>query len=105
MDGTISMKRVEIIIDAENLEELVKLLVDAGVRGYTVLKKAGGLGTRGTRSPDDVLWQEENAVVILACKDDQANRIVKALRPKLKDFGAMCLLSDCEWVEGGASSY
>lgn len=105
MDGTISMKRVEIIIDAENLEELVGLLVDAGVRGYTVLKKAGGLGTRGTRSPDDVLWQEENAVVILACKNDQAHKIVNALRPKLKDFGAMCLLQDCEWVEGGASSY
>lgn len=105
MDSTISMKRVEIIIDAENLEELVSLLMDAGVRGYTVLKKAGGLGTRGTRSPDDVLWQEENAVMILACKNDQADKIVRAIRPKLKDFGAMCLLSDCEWVEGSGSSY
>ncbi|MCB1948139.1 P-II family nitrogen regulator [Nitrosomonas sp.] len=105
MASTLSMKRVEIVIDAEKLEGLVSLLMDAGVRGYTVLKKAGGLGSRGTRSPDDVLWEEENAVVILACKEDQANKIVDALRPKLKDFGGMCLLSDCEWVEGPPISY
>lgn len=105
MDSTISMKRIEIVIDAEKLEELISLLMETGVRGYTVLKKAGGLGTRGTRSPDDVLWEQENAIVILACKDDQASRVVNLLRPKLKGFGGMCLVSDCEWVEGPAISY
>lgn len=105
MDSTIAMKRVEIVVDAEKLEELISVLMDAGVRGYTVLKKAGGLGSRGTRSPDDVLWEEENALVILACKEDQAAKIIKGIQPKLKDFGGMCLISDCEWVEGPPISY
>lgn len=105
MDSTISMKRIEIVVTAEELENLIHLLMECSVRGYTVLKKAGGLGSRGTRSPDDVLWEEENAVVILACKEDQANKIVDALRPKLKGYGGMCLISDCEWVEGPAISY
>ncbi|MCP5244548.1 MAG: transcriptional regulator [Burkholderiales bacterium] len=105
MNSTISMKRIEIVIAEEELENLIHLLMETSVRGYTVLKKAGGLGSRGTRSPDDVLWQEENAVVILACKQDQADKIVAALRPRLKEFGGMCLLSDCEWVEGPPISY
>lgn len=103
--STIVMKRIEVIVDAEKLEELISVLMDAGVRGYTVLKKAGGLGSRGTRSPDDVLWEEENALVILACKEDQATKVINGIRPKLKDFGGMCLISDCEWVEGPPISY
>ncbi|MCP5252013.1 MAG: transcriptional regulator [Nitrosomonas sp.] len=105
MDSTIAMKRIEIVSDVEKLEEIAGLLADAGVRGYTVLKKAGGLGSRGTRSPDDVLWEEENVVIILACKEDQAAKIIKLIRPKLKEYGGMCLISDCEWVEGPAISY
>ncbi len=105
MDSTLSMKRIEIIVDAGKLEELIGLLMETGVRGYTILSRAGGLGSRGTRSPNDVLWDEGNAVVILACKEDQATKIVKGLHPKLKKLGGMCLISDCEWVEGPAISY
>lgn len=105
MDTTISMKRIEIIIDAGKLEELISLLMETGAKGYTVLKKASGLGARGARSPDVVLCDEGNAVVILACKEDQASRIMKGLQPRLKKFGGMCLVSDCKWVEGPPISY
>ncbi|WP_425433714.1 P-II family nitrogen regulator [Nitrosomonas marina] len=81
------------------------MLEEAGTRGYTVLSKASGLGLRGTRSPNNVVWDEGNTIVILACKEDQASRIVQALHPKLKKFGGMCLISDCEWVEGPPISY
>ena len=105
MDSTISMKRIEIVIDAGKLEELISLLLKTGAKGYTVLRNAGGLGSRGTRDPNEVLWDDGNAVVVLACKEDQAAKIVAGLSPKLKEFGGMCLLSDCKWVEGPAVSY
>jgi nitrogen regulatory protein PII len=104
-DTLISMKRVEIVIDEEALGDLVGLLRSAGVRGYTFIKHAGGLGSRGERHPDDYGLEEKNAVVILACEEKQAERVIMALRPKLKDFGGMCLVSDCEWVIGPAVSY
>ncbi len=105
MDNTITMKRFEIVIGIEQLEHLTDILDRCAVRGYTVLKNAGGLGSRGMRDPDDVLLEQENVMVVLACKDDQAQRVVNELRPALKSLGGMCLISDCLWVEGPAVSY
>lgn len=105
MDNTITMKRFEIVIGIEQLEHLTDILDRCAVRGYTVLKNAGGLGSRGMRDPGDVLLEQENVMVVLACKDDQAQRVVNELRPALKSLGGMCLISDCLWVEGPAVSY
>lgn len=105
MNTMIAMKRIEIVIDEEKLEELITLLNGVGVRGYTFIKHAGGLGSRGTRRPDDLFFEEHNAMLILACQELQAQKVIDALRPKLKDFGGMCLISDCLWVEGPAVSY
>lgn len=105
MDNTITMKRFEIVIGIEQLENLTEILDRCAVRGYTVLKNAGGLGSRGMRDPGDVLLEQENVMVVLACKDDQAQRVVNELRPALKSLGGMCLISDCLWVEGPAVSY
>lgn len=101
----ISMKRIEIVIDEEALGKVLGLLRTAGVRGYTFMKQAGGLGSRGERRPDDIALEEKNAVLILACEENQAERLIMALRPRLKEFGGMCLVSDCAWVIGPAASY
>lgn len=105
MNNTIAMKRFEIVVGVEQLEQLTELLDRCSVRGYTVVKNIGGLGSRGVRDPSDVLLEQENVMVVLACKEDQAQRIVNELRPVLKSLGGMCLISDCLWLEGPAVSY
>ncbi len=105
MNNTIAMKRFEIVVGIEKLEELVEILDKTGVRGYSLIKNVGGLGSRGVRDPDDVLYEQENVMVVLACKDDQAQRVVSELKPVLKGFGGMCLISDCFWLEGPPISY
>ena len=105
MNNTIAMKRIEIVVDEEKLNELIELLEGAGVRGYTFIKHTGGLGSRGERRPDGLFLQEENAMVILACEEEQAQKVATALLPKLKEFGGMCLISDCLWVKGPTVSY
>lgn len=105
MDTAIAMKRIEIVIDEEKLEELIGILNELGVRGYTFIKSAGGLGSRGTRRPDDIFFEQNNAMLILACQESQAQKVTTALRPKLKEFGGMCLVSDCYWIEGPPVSY
>ena len=104
-DIFISMKRIEIVVDEESLNELIDLCQEAEIRGYTVIKKAGGLGSRGERDPEDYPLEEENAVMVIACGEDQAEKLIMLLRPKLKDLGGMCLVSDCQWVIGPAVSY
>jgi nitrogen regulatory protein P-II 1 len=105
MNNTIAMKRFEIVVGIEQLERLTELLEKCEVRGYTVLKNAGGLGSRGVRDPNDVFLEQENVMVVLACKEDQAQRVLNELRPVMKSLSGMCLISDCNWVEGPAVSY
>jgi nitrogen regulatory protein PII len=101
----ISMKRIEIVVDEESLKDLIKIFREAKVRGYTVIKRAGGLGSRGERNPDDYIFDDENAVMVLACEESQADKIITMLHPKLRDFGGMCLVSDCQWIVGPQASY
>ena len=101
----IEMKRIEIVVAKESLNELVDLLREARIRGYTVIKKAGGLGSRGERDPEDYPLEEENAVMVIACEEELAERLIMLLHPRLKDLGGMCLVSDCRWVKGPAVSY
>jgi nitrogen regulatory protein PII len=104
-DIVISMKRIEIVVDEESLKDLIKIFREAKVRGYTVIKRAGGLGSRGERNPDDYIFDDENAVMVLACEESQAEKIIMMLHPKLRDFGGMCLVSDCQWIVGPLPSY
>ena len=99
------MKRIEIVIDENSLDALLKLLRDANVRGYTIIKKAGGFGSTGERNPDDYALELPNAIMVLACEDSQAAKIISILQPNLRSFGGMCLVTDCQWVTGPAVSY
>ena len=101
----IAMKRIEIVVARESLNELVDLLREAEIRGYTVIRKAGGLGSRGERDPEDYPLEEENAVMVIACEEELAERLIMLLHPRLKDLGGMCLVSDCGWVKGPPVSY
>lgn len=105
MNNTLAMKRFEIVVGIEQLDRLTEILEKTSVRGYTTIKNVGGLGSRGVRDPDDVLMEQENVLVVLACKEEQAQKLVNELRPALKGLGGMCLISDCLWLEGPAVSY
>lgn len=50
------MKRLEIVIDAEKLYDMIALLDSVGVRGYSFIKSVGGLGSRGERRPDGLFF-------------------------------------------------
>jgi nitrogen regulatory protein PII len=101
----ISMKRIEIVVDEESLRELTRLFRQAKVQGYTIIKGAGGLGSRGERNPDDYVFEDENAVMVIACEEAQAEKIIDLLQPRLREFGGMCIVSDCQWIIGPPRSY
>ena len=96
------MKRIEIVINEEALDDLLKLLRTDSVRGYTVVRRAGGFGSTGERDPNDYSLEQPNAIIVLACEEDQADKIVMMLYPKLRSFGGVCMVSDCQWTTGQA---
>jgi len=97
-ESLISMKRIEIVIHEEFLDDLLKLFRDANVQGYTVIKKMGGLGSTGERDQDDFIMEQYNSIIFLACEESQAEKLVTMLHPRLEDFGGVCLVSDCQRV-------
>jgi nitrogen regulatory protein PII len=83
------VKRLEIVVEAIELDNVIKVLDALGVVGYTILRHVGGRGDR---------YELENVYIIIACDAAQAAALVSAIRPILKRFGGMCLLSDAQWV-------
>ena len=92
------VKRIEIIIDALELPDVLEKLEAAGVSGYTVIKDATGKGERGTRAGGELSGTFINSYVMTACAPKQVEPVVESLRPILKRFGGVCLVSDAEWL-------
>jgi len=92
------MKRVEVVVGALELEALVQRLELVGVDAYTVVRNVAGKGERGIRSDDELSDVFRNVYVVIACAPDRASEIVETVRPFLRRYGGMCLLSDALWV-------
>jgi nitrogen regulatory protein PII len=93
-----NVKRVEIITDAVELKELCVALDAQGVSGYTVIHDVTGNGHRGERAGDALTNVFKNCLVIAVCEEAMIPNIVEAIRPILKRFGGVCLVSDAQWV-------
>lgn len=90
------VKRIEIVIEEIELENVISELDRIGVVGYTIVPHAGGRGERGVRY--ESLQGLGNVLMTIACSEHQATRVIEAIRPILKRYGGVCLVSDAMWV-------
>jgi nitrogen regulatory protein PII len=95
---TTPVKKIEIIIDALDVPKLVAKLRDLGVKGYTVIRDASGTGDRGDRAGDGFSGEFTNSLILIACSTEEAQRVIDLIRPVLKRYGGVCLVSDAQWV-------
>jgi nitrogen regulatory protein PII len=94
-----TMKRVEIVVDADELSTVCTILDRAGVSGYTLIPQATGKGDRGDRSRDELAGTIKNGYIFCACTEPQARAVADAVRGVLQRVGGVCLINDCVWVE------
>ncbi|MEQ1923554.1 MAG: P-II family nitrogen regulator [Pyrinomonadaceae bacterium] len=94
----IPVKKIEIIVDELAVPKVLKLLEDAGVSGYTVIKDATGKGERGLRDGDELTGVFANSYVVTACPSESVSLIVESVRPILKKHGGVCLVSEAHWL-------
>lgn len=89
------MKKVEIIITSLELDKVLSTLEEVGVSGYTIIREVTGKGERGTVSNDlEMGGAFSNGYVMSICTEEQASEFVEIIRPFLKKFGGVCLVSD-----------
>ncbi|WFE69219.1 transcriptional regulator [Thiomicrospira sp. R3] len=93
-----AVKRVEFIVDAHEVDNLLASLAKINITSYTVIKEAYGNGDRGLRGGDIFSNTFDNSYVLIACSEEEAVAIVETIRPVLRSLGGMCLVSDAMWV-------
>ena len=93
------MKKVEIVTDLLELPAIGRALEELGVSGYTIVRDVTGYGGRGRRTGDEITGVFQNCYLMAVCTPELAERIVETIRPILKRYGGIALLSDCLWVK------
>jgi len=92
-------KRIECVIDAVHVTLAIDALRGGGVDGYTVVRGASGWGDRGARQSDGISGVFENCVVLSACDADMLDGVIDKLRPILKRYGGIAMVSDAQWIK------
>lgn len=93
-----SVKRVEIITNTLEFEQVLKILDKVGVSGYTIIKDVIGKGDRGRVFDDLETEALTNGYVMTICTEEQEYKVVEAIRPILKKFGGVCIVTDAKWI-------
>ena len=93
-----ALKKLEIIIDSLEMPKVLKILDKNGVSGYTLIDDVKGKGHRGIKDGAELTDVFKNCFCITACAPEKVAAIVEALRPMLKRYGGVCLVSDAQWI-------
>lgn len=93
-----NVKRLEIVTDAVELKDLCAALERHGVGGYTIIRDVIGQGHRGARSGDELTDVFKNCYVLVVCEAELVSPLIEEIRPILKRFGGLCLVSDAQSV-------
>ncbi len=88
------VSKVEIIIDSLEVESVVKLLDEVGVSGYSIINNVNGKGSRGVRTGDVFTDLFQSSYILVVCEEKMMHKIVEAIRPIIKKFGGICIVSD-----------
>lgn len=92
------VKRLEIIIDSLEMPKVTKILDKNGVSGYTLIDDVKGKGGRGLKDGAELTDVFSNSYCMTACSAEKVEIIANALRPLLKKYGGVCLVSDAQWI-------
>lgn len=95
----IGVKRIELVVEAIEKEQVIASLNRINIRSFTIYHHVGGSGERGVRDEGVFGEKFENVTFVVACAESQLTSVIETLRPILKRYGGMCLVSDAKWVK------
>jgi len=95
----INVKRIELVVEAIEKEQVIDCLKSINISSFTIYHHVGGAGERGVRDEGVFGEKFENITFVIACAEIQLQAVIEVLRPILKMYGGMCLVSDAQWVK------
>jgi hypothetical protein len=92
------VQRIEIVIDALHAPAVLAVLARHRLAGWSLLRVEAGAGERGERRDDELSGASAGNLVITTCAPEALDALAADLRPLLKRFGGMCLVSEARWL-------
>ncbi len=93
-----NIKKLEIITDSTLQSRLVKAIDETGVSGYTIFKDIAGKGLKGDKDGHGISGGFKNCYIMVCCEEEEAQKVIDAVRPIITTFGGICIVSDAHWV-------
>ena len=91
-------KKIEIIVEKMFADALIETIEAAGAKGYTLLPKISGKGSRGVRNGNQISDVFSNVMIIVIATEDVALRIIENSQEFLEDVAGIVLVSNVEVV-------
>ncbi|UXE58972.1 MAG: hypothetical protein KA717_24150 [Woronichinia naegeliana WA131] len=91
--------KVEMIVDHAVFKDVLKLLDQAKVSGYTVIDETSGRGDRGESCSDFSCFFSGIYIMTVCTNEKQLNYVTEHLNPYLKKAGGVCITSNAQWIE------
>lgn len=93
-----AVKKVEVVVESVAVPQVLALLDRHGFSSYTMIPGVYGKGDRG-ESLGGVSGEFHNSYMVIVCDAEQVSDLVELIRPVLKRFGGVSLVSDALWVK------
>ena len=92
------MKKVEIVIEAVMLQQVLSVIDQAGAGGYTVLPSVTGRGHRGHRAGIGLSNVFHNAMVFTLVDEAAAAKISQGVKKLIQNYAGVIIISDADVV-------
>ena len=93
-----TVHRIEIVVDAPHAKRVLEKLQSVGLLGYTLIRGVYGSGERGAKLVDEITGVSNNNYILTTCPPDRLEEVTDALRPLLRRFGGVCIISEARWL-------
>ncbi len=92
-------KKIEIIIESIQLPKLVRLMNKLELPGYSIIHDVTGHGSHGDHDAEDQLTEVlTNSYITVICDEEQSQKLIEQVKPKLAKYGGICFVSDVHLV-------
>ncbi len=91
------VKKIEIVTGSLQSKKITQLLEEHSI-SYTIINNVMGKGDSGYQDGDGLHEAFQNRYLLVACSEEQLNKIVEPLRKMLAKSGGMCLVTDAQWL-------
>ncbi len=92
-------KKIEMVVDAACVQQLLAMCERIGAKGYTVIHNVSGKGHRGVRGDEgDIFDVFHNVLIIVLAAEHVAGQIVEESQRLLEYYAGTVYVSDVEVV-------